>query len=158
MITVVSAETTTGYKINSITEEGWDDEYTQELTDMEAEVTRLSDYGNATSVVEMSKALQEGAQYRIDFMNEKVSEAEGKYPEQKELIEQNQQAFMDAMEQEVEERMQTYYDTEGMGSAFMSPGAAHEITLREEMIKGRIYFIVVNLLMNDHLDALETQQ
>ena len=146
MITVVSAETTTGYKINSITEEGWDDEYTQELTDMEAEVTRLSDYGNATSVGEMSKALQEGAQYRIDFMNEKVSEAEEKY----------QQAFMDAMEQEVEERMQTYYDTEGMGSAFMSPGAAHEITLREEMIKGRIYFIVVNLLMNDHIDALET--
>lgn len=155
-ITVVPAETATGYKIKSITEEDWNDEYTQELTDMEDEVTRLSDYGNATSVVEMSKALQEGAQYRIDFMNEKVSEAEEKYPEQKELIEQNQQAFMDAMEQEVEERMQTYYDTEGMGSAFMSPGAAHEITLREEMIKGRIYFIVVNLLMNDHLDALET--
>lgn len=155
-ITVVPAETATGYKIKSITEEDWNDEYTQELTDMEDEVTRLSDYGNATSVVEMSKALQEGAQYRIDFMNEKVSEAEEKYPEQKELIEQNQQAFMDAMEQEVEERMQTYYDTEGMGSAFMSPGAAHEITLREEMIKGRIYFIVMNLLMNDHLDALET--
>lgn len=155
-ITVVPAETATGYKIKSITEEDWNDEYTQELTDMEDEVTRLSDYGNATSVVEMSKALQEGAQYRIDFMNEKVSEAEEKYPEQKELIEQNQQVFMDAMEQEVEERMQTYYDTEGMGSAFMSPGAAHEITLREEMIKGRIYFIVVNLLMNDHLDALET--
>ena len=155
-ITVVPAETATGYKIKSITAEDWNDEYTQELTDMEDEVTRLSDYGNATSVGEMSKALQEGAQYRIDFMNEKVSEAEEKYPEQKELIEQNQQAYMDAMEQEVEERMQTYYDTEGMGSAFMSPGAAHEITLREEMIKGRIYFIVVNLLMNDHLDALET--
>lgn len=156
-ITLTASDTDAGYQIKSIATKEWNDEYTQEITEMNAEIARKSDSSNATSMPEMWQAIEAGAEYRVSCMEEKVNQAQEKYPEEKDLIAQDQEEFMERLDQEVDEKRQAYESDIGVGSALSSPASSYASNLREKLIEGRIFYIVGNWLMDDKIDILNNK-
>lgn len=141
-VTLISDDNDYGYKIKNIVTTAWNDEYAQEMYEMEQtvaeDILRMDAHGIIEGGEDATK--RENAFYE-DEMQSVLSRAKDKYPTVRLTIERNQAQAEKQMNEEAAEIAEQYGMTaEDEISGFMSK---------------RIFYLVGNLLMDDHIEALE---
>ena len=120
----------------------WNDEYAQEMYEMKQtvaeDILRMDAHGIIEGGEDATK--QENAFYE-DVMQSVLSRAEDKYPTERLTIERNQAQAEKQMNEEAAEIAEQYGMT-----------AEDEIS---GLMSKRIFYLVGNLLMDDHIEALE---
>lgn len=141
-VTLIPDDNDYGYKIKNIVATAWNDEYAQEMYEMKQtvveDILRMDAHGIIEGGEDATK--QENAFYE-DVMQSVLSRAEDKYPTERLTIERNQAQAEKQMNEEAAEIAEQYGMT-----------AEDEIS---GLMSKRIFYLVGNLLMDDHIEALE---
>lgn len=144
MVVLVPEDNSFGYKMKEVKTKEWNDEYTEELKQIGATAYSLIDYGESGIASVIMEAVNRELDYKISEMEKKVGKIEEKYPDYKNLIEDDQKKYWDDTEQEIQEKSRN-----NVGNSLMSPGRVDATQEKRIAAEARIYYLIGNFLTDD---------
>lgn len=147
-IAVKPANNLCGYEIKQVKTEEWDDEYTDELKEIDAKEAELIDQQAQTMLGgdEYRKLEQEAIDLWLGEMQNIVTKVSEKYPDQKDAFEKEQEVYWKNQMTDLE---RSYGDDSGEENI-------NVLINKVPRAKTRCYFLIGNALMSDHMDEVIT--
>ena len=137
-----------GYQIKSISTEEWNDEYSQELEQIELTTWKLEEQWSHAGAREQIELNQKIKEIWTDEFQNIVTRLSEKYPDKKDEIEQLSEEFLSEIE-EMDTTVEDESDSEAMYDE------KDTILLNQNhQIQAKCYYMVGNGLMGDRIDEI----